>query len=208
MTDNLRIWDAVSRTNPAHTKQVNQRGGFTSISAQYQILAATEQFGPIGIGWGYTTGDPIIVDTLVMVPVTLWHGDRTNQFGPMIGCDEWKDGKGRIDSDAPKKAVTDALTKLLSQLGFNADVFLGKFDDSKYVKQMEREFAAKDKPERPEPDSLITDTTRDHIAGKIDAARVVVGDVCREFEVKSLKELKYRQVPDVLAWIEQQRKAA
>jgi len=142
MTDNLRIWSKVEKTNPAHTKKVNQRGGFTAISAAFQIKNATEQFGPIGIGWGYTTGTPIITETLMTVPVSLWHGDRANVFGPMLGCEEWKDKNGRVDSDAPKKAVTDGLTKLLSQLGFNADVFLGRFDDSKYVVEMEREFAA------------------------------------------------------------------
>lgn len=147
MTDNMKLWKAVEKTNPAYTKKVNQRGGFTSISANYQIMEATEQFGPIGIGWGYMSGDPIICDTLVMVPVTLWHGSRENTFGPMIGCDEWKDKDGRVDSDAPKKATTDAITKMLSQLGFNADVFLGRFDDVKYVAQMEREFAANREPD-------------------------------------------------------------
>jgi hypothetical protein len=142
MTDNLRIWSKVEKTNPAHTKKVNQRGGFTAISAAFQIKNATEQFGPIGEGWGYITGDPIIIDTLITVPVSLWHGDRANIFGPMLGCEEWKDKNGRVDSDAPKKAVTDGLTKLLSQLGFNADVFLGRFDDSKYVAEMVEEFAA------------------------------------------------------------------
>ena len=63
MTDNLRIWSKVEKTNPAHTKHVNQRGGFTAVSANYQILAATEQFGPIGEGWGYITGDPVVVET-------------------------------------------------------------------------------------------------------------------------------------------------
>jgi hypothetical protein len=143
MTDNLRIWSKVEKTNPAHTKHVNQRGGFTAVSANYQILAATEQFGPIGEGWGYVAGDPIFHETLLFVQVTLWHGNRSNTFGPMLGSEEWKDSKGRIDSDAGKKATTDAVTKLLSQLGFNADVFLGKFDDQKYVDQMTREFAEK-----------------------------------------------------------------
>lgn len=151
MTDNLRIWSQVDKTNPAHTKKVNQRGGFTAISAAYQILKATEVFGPVGEGWGYTTGDPIVMETLIAVPVSLWHGSRENVFGPMLGCEEWKDKNGRVDSDAPKKAVTDGLTKLLSQLGFNADVFLGRFDDSKYVAEMEREFAT------PEPDSAAVD---------------------------------------------------
>ena len=140
MTDNLRIWSQVERTDPAHTKKVNQRGGFTAISAAYQIMRATEVFGPIGEGWGYTAGPPIFQDSLVIVPVTLWHGDRANTFGPVFGGAEWKNGT-RLDSDGPKKATTDALTKLLSQLGFNADVFMGRFDDSKYVAELEREFA-------------------------------------------------------------------
>ena len=43
---------------------------------------------------------------------------------------------GRVDDDFAKKVATDALTKGLSKLGFNADVFLGKFDDNKYVNQL------------------------------------------------------------------------
>lgn len=152
MSDNLRIWDAVSKTDPKHTKKVNQRGGFTAISAHYQIMEATKQFGPIGEGWGYEAGLPILTEGLIFVPVTLWHGSRDNKFGPMFGGAEWKDGKGRIDSDAAKKATTDGLTKLLSQLGFNADVFLGMFDDNKYVQQVAREFAQQERqPERPRP---------------------------------------------------------
>lgn len=137
----MRIWDAVSKTNPANTKKVSQRGGFTSICAQSQIMEATRQFGPIGEGWGYAASAPIFHDNLCFVQVTLWHGTRENTFGPVTGGAEWKSDKGRVDSDAPKKATTDALTKLLSQLGFNADVFLGLYDDSKYVAEMEREFA-------------------------------------------------------------------
>lgn len=143
---NLAIWNAVEKTDPAFTKHVSQRGGFTAISANYQIMQATKQFGPVGIGWGYISGEPIFHETLIFVPVTLWHGDRSNTFGPMLGCEEWKDGKGRIDSDASKKATTDAITKLLSQLGFSADVFLGKYDDQKYVAMVAREFEAEKAP--------------------------------------------------------------
>lgn len=138
--DNLRIWNKVSKTDPKHTKRVNQRGGFTAIDAQYQIMMATETFGPIGEGWGYEVGSYELVGGLIVVPVTLWHsGDRTKTFGPILGCAEML-GQ-RPDRDAPKKAMTDAITKGLSQLGFNADVFLGLFDDNKYVEQVGREFA-------------------------------------------------------------------
>lgn len=169
MSDNLRIWSAVEKTNPAHTKKVNQRGGFTAISAAFQIKAATQLFGPIGIGWGYETGAPIIADTLIIVPVSLWHGSRENSFGPMLGCEELKDKNGRVDSDAPKKATTDGLTKLLSQLGFNADVFLGLFDDNKYVAQVTREFAEKDAPQKAE----LSNKELDALA-KLDEADTVV----------------------------------
>jgi len=143
---NMAIWDAVAKTDPSHTKKVNQRGGFTAISAHYQIMRATEQFGPIGEGWGYESGDPIFHEALVFVPVTIWHGAREKTFGPLYGGAEWKNG-ARLDSDAIKKATTDGLTKGLSQLGFNADVFLGLFDDNKYVAAVTEEFAPKQEPE-------------------------------------------------------------
>jgi hypothetical protein len=79
--------------------------------------------------------------------VTLWHGDRTKTFGPIYGSTTLRDRKGNIDKDAPKKATTDALTKALSQLGFNADVFLGRFDDNKYVEDLKKEF----NPPKPDP---------------------------------------------------------
>lgn len=156
--DNMAIWNAVEKTDPAHTKKVNQRGGFTAISAAYQIMRATEQFGPIGIGWGYIARDPIFHETLVFVPVTIWHGDRSNTFGPIYGGAEWKSNKGHLDSDAPKKAETDGLTKGLSQIGFNADVFLGRFDDNKYVAAMAREFA--EGASNGEPDKAHPKATR------------------------------------------------
>jgi hypothetical protein len=139
---NMRVWNAVCRTDPKHTKRVNQRGGFTAIDAQYQVMEATRLFGPVGEGWGYSVGEFQIVGPLIVVPVTLWHGKRENSFGPILGCAEI--GGQRHDRDAPKKAITDAITKGLSQLGFNADVFLGLFDDNKYVEQNMREFHPSD----------------------------------------------------------------
>lgn len=140
VNDNMRIWDKVSKTDPKYTKKVNQRGGFTAIAAASQIMVATSVFGPIGVGWGYTCGEPMFVGPLIMIPVTIWHsGDRSATFGPIYGCAEISGN--RPDSDAPKKAMTDAITKGLSQLGFNADVFLGLFDDNKYVAQIAKEFA-------------------------------------------------------------------
>lgn len=43
------------------------------------------------------------------------------------------------DEEAPKKSLTDAIGKALSMLGFCADVYLGLFDDNKYVNDRKAE---------------------------------------------------------------------
>ncbi len=144
MNPKMELWNKVCETDPNHTKRVNQRGGFTSIDAHYQILSATAVFGPVGIGWGYDvhhTALPAKDALLAVADVTLWHGNRANTFGPWRGMAEIVNTKGHLDDDAAKKATTDALTKGLSHLGFNADVFLGKFDDNKYVENLEKKFS-------------------------------------------------------------------
>lgn len=188
MTDNMRIWEAVEKTDPTHTKKVNQRGGFTAIGANYQIKSATQQFGPIGIGWGYEASAPVFHDKFVIVPVTMWHGDRANVFGPVYGCCEMLGN--RPDADAPKKAGTDGLTKLLSQLGFNADVFLGMFDDNKYIAELEREKRDKDKPK------FDPAAARDRVKKKIEGAPTleVLGEVMTT-EKTVMREIEAAEQP-------------
>ena len=200
---NTAIWDAVSKTDPKHTKKVNQRGGFTAVNANYQVKMATAQFGPVGTGWGYITGDPIIhPEGFVIVPVTLWHGDRGNTFGPEYGCAELISGKGHRDSDAPKKATTDALTKLLSRLGFNADVFLGLYDDNKYVEQVASEFAAAEKQSAPK----ITDEQRTELMALFDSTGFPVARFLDVSKINDLSQLPADKFAGAKNWIIEQAK--
>jgi hypothetical protein len=105
-------------------------------------MEATKKFGMFGSGWGvrdnhiYTLGDGI--GQVVVYQATLFwklSATDTGEFTIEASCKLYSAG-GKVDDDAVKKAATDALTKGLSKLGFNADVFLGKFDDSKYVEVM------------------------------------------------------------------------
>ena len=157
-----QIWDDNSTTDPKHTKKVNQRGGFTAIGAHYQIESMTRYFGAIGNGWGYDCNLQLIggnegwriidekgLSTHVNIPhvlcnLTLWYradirGQRVEGKLHGVGACELYDSKWRQDIDAWKKAETDALTKTISKLGFNADVFLGLFDDNKYVQALEEQ---------------------------------------------------------------------
>jgi len=46
---------------------------------------------------------------------------------------KFSDIPSKSDDDFAKKMETNTVSKALSKLGFSADVFLGKFDDNKYV---------------------------------------------------------------------------
>ena len=139
MSDNLTLWNTVSKSDPKFLKKVSFGSrGFTAIDPQYQVRCATEQFGPVGQGWGWVNETRFINvsngDTAVIADVSIWTGKPENIFGPFSGCRKFFDSaKGRMAEDAPKMAITDGLTKALSHLGFNADVFLGEMDGNKYA---------------------------------------------------------------------------
>ena len=48
MSGNLKLWNEVEKTNPAHTKKVTFGRSITAIDPYRQIQAATKQFGPAG----------------------------------------------------------------------------------------------------------------------------------------------------------------
>jgi len=135
----LELWNKVAKSDPKYLKKISFGSrSFTAIDPQYQVRCATEQFGPVGQGWGWINETRFVNlsngDTAVIADVTIWTVDRTNSFGPFSGCRKFFDAaKGRVAEDAPKMAITDGLTKALSHLGFNADVFLGEMDGQKYV---------------------------------------------------------------------------
>ena len=146
--DNMKLWQSVETTDPSFTKKVNQRGGFTAIGAQYQLRTATETFGPFGTGWGVKdekiekwedAGLAVYTGTLWYIPAEFKKGipvikEEPSEF-PIHSSIKYH-SNGRVDDDFMKKVATDALTKGLSKLGFNADVFMGKFDDNKYVNKL------------------------------------------------------------------------
>jgi ribosomal protein S15P/S13E len=144
--DNMNVWDMLSKTNPDHTKKVPSSYGkqITTIDAMQQIKNMTEAFGPVGKGWSYQVKYNH-TDKIVFAEVSIqyfmdnkWYG-----YGPVCSLAPLGKKNGGLDDEAPKKAMTDALTKAFSHLGLNADVFLGKFDNNKYVQELKKEFAQK-----------------------------------------------------------------
>jgi hypothetical protein len=134
--DNMRIWSQVCETDPKHTKQVSFGRKFTAIDAYYQVQQSTDIFGPMGLGWWYTIDDMQITDAMVICRLSLYYKQDGVESKPItiVSAAQRKMGS-KSDDDCFKKVITDCLTKALSYLGFSADVFLGQFDDNKYVQQ-------------------------------------------------------------------------
>ncbi len=157
--NNMELWGKVEKTNPKYTKEVGFGRKFTSINAQYQVMSATEQFGAFGKGWGVRNEcfTPII-EGLLGYTAQFWWREGDDEYTFDINSSINTHNKsGKLDDECCKKVSTDALTKGLSKLGFNADVFLGMWDDNRYVSQMKEEFKEVPVKKKPAPKKKMTD---------------------------------------------------
>jgi hypothetical protein len=159
---NTAIWDQLGRTDPAHTSQFKRGGGFsgTAIKPIWSFRRMTEMFGPCGIGWGVSEPTFQVVpghegEVLVYCTAAIWYaqGDEQSRTVYGVGGDKVvaKNKYGLNGNDeAFKAAYTDALTNALKLIGVGADVHMGRFDDNKYVRAMQEEFAEApaEKPKR------------------------------------------------------------
>ena len=142
MKETMKLWDAVCKTDPTQTKKANVKGNnLTSIKPQYQIMLATEQFGSYGSTWGFkhiNIDYTLMEKGLVTFKGTFYY--PSGEFEIINSISIWRDNaQTKIDDLYAKKVETDTLTKALSKLGFNADIFMGQFDDDRYVSQAHAE---------------------------------------------------------------------
>lgn len=146
---NDALWLKLGKSDPSQTKGFKRSGGFsgTALKPMWVWQRLTEEFGPCGTGWGF--GEPTFqvvptgTEILVYCTVSAWHGKPENVlFG--VGGDKVltvnKNGPS-TDDEAFKKAFTDALMNAFKFIGVAADIHMGRFDDSKYVAELKREFA-------------------------------------------------------------------
>lgn len=141
------IWDQVKNTNPKYTKPFTKFGGkeLTTIDPMYQIQVMTGMFGPVGIGWTYHVNYHYTEQNVFAEVVVRYKSEGRldwNSYGPVSSVQALYKKNGSLDDEAPKKAMTDAMTKAFSHLGISADVFLGLFDNNKYVEEMKKKFEA------------------------------------------------------------------
>jgi|21_taG_2_1085346.scaffolds.fasta_scaffold16502_2 hypothetical protein len=164
--DKTKIWDEFFHTDPSKTKGFVGKGGFsgTAINPTYVKERLTQRFGPVGLGWGYKVIDEEIIKghkvgdnqyQVHKVLIEFWYrfggmrSEPMQAFGQTTICGENKRG-WFTDEEAPKKSLTDALMKAVSDLGMCADIHAGLYDDNKYIAEVKQMFSGKEK-ETPTP---------------------------------------------------------
>ena len=191
MKKNMEIWNSLNKTNPDFTKKFNKFGGkeLTTIDPQYQIQMMTDLFGPVGKGWKYNV-EYKYQDGLVFAEVCVqyYQDHKWYEYGPVCSVQNLSKKNGGLDDEAPKKAMTDAMTKAFSHLGMSADVFLGKFDDSKYVEQMKQEFSQPKKI----PQTNGTEHDNNHDAVAIEHIKNDMKNAKTIYQLRKLKNYKYK----------------
>ena len=169
---NMELWNKVCETDPAITREVRYgKRKFTAIDAQSQIKMATELWGPYGgdwaldnLKWGAVLNPDgsvieLTLDAVFRAPDILFEISSDIKYSPGGEC--------------RKKLQTDVLTKALSRMGFNSDVFEGRFDDNRYVQEMKKKAASKgeeppewdesDTPSPPPAVPMVPDVNEDDI---------------------------------------------
>jgi len=145
---NLDRWEKLARPPETALKKINggRLSGMTDISPQWRYKAMTEVYGPCGDGWKYSvdrlwteqgTEGQVMAFAQVSVCVkgaSIDHGGWSDPIpgvgGSMLIAKE-KSGLHTSD-EAFKMAITDALSVAFKMLGVGADIYMGRWDGTKY----------------------------------------------------------------------------
>lgn len=146
--EGLDLWNTVEKSDQKFLKRVEYgKRSFTTIDAYYQIKVATSIFGPYGKSWGLKDTHLEIVNVgetpMAVYKATFYYPAGEFEIYNAIKVN---------DDEFAKKVETDTLTKALSRLGFNADVFLGMYDGNRYTQNTQK--SANDQPAQKSAESV------------------------------------------------------
>ena len=144
---NMEIWDKLRTPPPDALKTITggRLSGFTDVSPMWRFKALTEYFGPCGIGWKYEierlwsergSEEQVLAFAEISLYIEIdgkWSAPIPGVGGSMLVT---KERNGLHSSDEGfKMAVTDALSTAMKVLGVAADIYMGKWDGSKYKEE-------------------------------------------------------------------------
>lgn len=195
--------------DPRHVASRSQGGGQVFyIEGWHAIAEANRIFGfdqwtretldLRQLGEPYKVNGKWRVNYSAKVRVSVWGADGIAVMRDGCGFGQGIDKDvGQAHESALKEAETDAMKRAL--MTFGNPFGLALYDKSR---------ANVKAPEQELPTGPINDATRDWVASKIDARQIPVAELCKAFDVTSLKALTYEQIDAVKDWIRDYKKEA
>lgn len=190
---NLDLWTSVADPDTTlsdkATKPVPGGAGLTAVDPFTLYAMATRLWGPIGLAysefaeysprhadgvpthpcWGFEEVSNTELAGEHVTTVRFWYPyDGKMRYVLGKGCTQITGGKG--DKDIAKKTLTDACTNAMAKVGFGANVYLGKYNDSQYaegVKQRQHAALEADSPPVQAVRDSLADTRHDLQVGGI-----------------------------------------
>lgn len=212
--DNMQIYNAV-RSVPQEAQKPIVAGrlkGMTDINPMWRIKALTEQFGPCGIGWYFTTDkqwiETVEKEFVACVNISLYIKVDGEWSKPIFGTGGSKlatmEKNGQYVSDeAYKMATTDAISVACKHLGFAADIYWKK-DRSKYTASEQAKDEVVDLG-----NMKIAKIKVDALTDKCKADGVSLEKVCEMCKVKSPADLTEKLYSNIVThWDDVKAKAS
>lgn len=212
VSKNMELYEAVRAVPQEAKKQINggRLKGMTDINPMWRIKKLTELFGPCGIGWIYTpprrefvsgaNGEiAVIVDTELRVNIDgKWSELIPGTGGAMYVAKE----KGGLytDDEAPKKALTDALSVACKTLGIGADVYFAADKSSKYAAYTDTQTEEPPKQEKP-------NITPQQIAAiKLKCTADEIGKLLAKYKISELSAMPAATAEKIIKQLEARQK--
>lgn len=136
-SDNLKLYESGRKVpDNAQTPFNNGRFKGTDINPMWRLKKLTELFGPCGVGWHYKViserSEQHGTDVMAVVNILLYIKYNGEWSEPIYGTGgNLLIKNGKINDEAYKMALTDALGVACKALGIGADVYWDK-DKTKY----------------------------------------------------------------------------
>ena len=140
----MKTWDTLKTPPASALKKIGggRLSGMTDINPQWRWQKLTEVFGPCGSGWYYKitrlwtepgSDGQVMAFAMVELIISGYEFPIPGVGGSMLIVNE-KNGPHNND-EAFKMAITDAIGTAAKMIGLGADIYMGKWDGSKYKEE-------------------------------------------------------------------------